>query len=93
MTDYDDMNDNNKYSISLCFCDSDSEWSLLFLIFLIFICLVSLNQELPKPLSEEIGKKMDVSETVESSTLACVDDAEVGYTGLVRAQHHKATAF
>lgn len=35
---------------------------------------------------------MDVSETVESSTLACVDDAEVGYTGLVRAQHHKATA-
>lgn len=36
---------------------------------------------------------MDVSEPVESSTLACVDDAEVGYTSLVRAQHHKATAF
>lgn len=36
---------------------------------------------------------MDVSETVESSTLACVDDAEVGYIGLVREQHHKATAF
>lgn len=64
-----------------------------FLFFIIFICLVFLNQELPKPLSEEICKKMDVSETVESSTLACVDDAEVGYTGLVRAQHHKATAF
>lgn len=64
-----------------------------YFLFLLFLFLVSLNQELPKPLSEEICKTMDVSETVESSTLACVDDAEVGYTGLVRAQHHKATAF
>lgn len=64
-----------------------------YFLFLLFLFLVSLNQELPKPLSEEICKTMDVRETVESSTLACVDDAEVGYTGLVRAQHHKATAF
>ncbi|XP_026020286.1 uncharacterized protein LOC113020483 [Astatotilapia calliptera] len=35
-------------------------------------------EELPKPLSEEICKTMDVRETVESSTLACVDDAEAG---------------